>query len=213
MYESNSTDANQGNTYTYSVTDSTIFIRPMIGYNSPFYSNTAFYNTYLDTEKRLYYVFNKTKIENEKIRKKYYESVTSFSSNVYYNNRIENDIFHTFIFNVPDEFVNDYYTFLDSKFSKFTAEYKYRVRRFYLSDNKAFQGINEILAASKSRMESLAEQLNVSVDLIKEVGEVRDKIDLSKEIYFENNFKEQGIIYEYYRNKSIENGNKENIGP
>lgn len=186
------------NEYKHTVTDSTIFIRPIFGSYNSFYSD-SFYNTYINTTESAYFVYNLTENSNITQTKKHNENVVYLKTHTQFKSDFQNDIFHIINLSIPDNYMKDYYTFLDSKFSKFSSDMRYRLRTFYSNNSAILKNLNEILCATDHRKRQLAEKLGVDVALINEVGEVRSRISFNKELFYQKDFEEKGTVYNYVK--------------
>lgn len=195
---------NEKEEYKYNITDSSIFVRPMIGYNTDFYSS-RYYNTYIDLDYTIYIVLkNFGGVNNKKSE----ENLISLKHNIYTHSYTENDLFTVFTLITPEEHLEDFDRFLDSKFSKFSKDYKTKLRKFYLPQKMVLPLINEIISAPMAKMKELANALGVDIEVIKEVGEVRNKINLRNEVFNPSDFEKDGKIYEHYRAKLSQSSKK-----
>lgn len=205
------TTTNEIKNYEYTVTDSTIFIRPMFGANNNFYSD-SFYNTYIDTQESAYFVYNLTENKTKQQINEHNGNIVYLKTNTYFKEENYNDIFHILKLSIPEKYIQDYYTFLESKFTKFSSDLKHKFRNFYSTNPTIIQNINEIIYATENRKKQLAEKLGVDISLINEVGEVRSKISYDKELFFQKDFEKDGIIYEYINAKRIETNTNTEYG-
>lgn len=188
--------------YEYTVTDSTIFIRPMFGANNNFYSD-SFYNTYIDTQESAYFVYNLVENKTLKQKNEHNSNIVYLKTHTEFKEEMSNDIFHIMKLSIPKNYIQDYYTFLESKFTKFSSDLKNKFKNFYSNNHVIIKNINEIVYATENRRKELAESLGVDISLINEVGEVRSKISYDKELFFQKDFEKDGIVYEYINAKRL----------
>lgn len=164
------------------LTKSTTFIRPMLGYDVLFYGDTHC-NCYLNlngVNEGFNLVFNKERL------KLYDYIIKEFSKHPLLRNTYDLKDYMIFEFDIPDQYIEDFYLFIDGKYSKMSDDYKEEILALHMSNPKIYEKLEVILYPSKKDIKKLAEFLDV--ELPKD-AEVFDKIDLKKELFDLDNFK------------------------
>jgi hypothetical protein len=183
--------------YVTDITQSHIFIRPLLGYNCNFYSETC-YNTHIDIDEyNVYMVYNNTKVPNI-YKAKHEKNKEDLINNHSYRHTFSNDVFDIFAFTLTDN-TEDFDRFLDSRFTLFTEGYKNQLRKFYMYDNEMLKIINDVISPSKGKIKEIADKYGVE---LKDVIEVKSKIELGKEVFNKALYEPNGYIYEHY-NKQL----------
>lgn len=103
---------------------STLFLLPILKKNINFWKEHSLYNAYISD------VNNKEDFENKLFclcvdNKGKNENLTSNNSFSYcYTPKEDDNSLIMYVYNIPDNTINEYYTFLKSEYSKFSTEYK-----------------------------------------------------------------------------------------
>jgi hypothetical protein len=180
-----------------------IFIRPILGYNCNFYSNTC-YNTHIDIDEyNIYVVYNNTKVPSI-FKNKHEKNKEDLVNNPLYRHTFSNEIFDIFAFTLTDSY-QDFNRFLDSRFTLFSDAYKNQLRKFYMYDNEMLKIINDVVSPSKSKIKEMADKYGVEPS---DIIEVKSKIELGKEVFNKDLYYPEGYIYEHY-NKQFKKQNEE----
>ncbi len=179
--------------YSKQITNSHVYIRPLIGYNYRFYSSTC-YNTHIDKEYNLYIVYNNFNVANI-FKTKHEENKKELQENPYYRHTFSNDIFDIFAFSIDKSSYFDYDKFVDSRFTQFTDTYKGQLRKFYNADSEMLDIINNVISPSKNKIREIANRYGVDE---KDILEVKSKVNLEIELYNKEDYYPEGCIYEYY---------------
>lgn len=151
-------------------TKATYLLIPMLGQPFNFYKE-CFVNLYVgeyEDEPKLFMVLDKSK---DGFNANYGVLLTS---KYYYSSRDYEDSKLLLIFNVPEEFVDDYNLFLEGKYSKFSYAYKKKVTECISSKGGA---LLKIISPTQADRKSLAESLEVELD---PDAEIISKPDLSE---------------------------------
>jgi len=101
------------------------------------------------------------------------------TSNPLFEYVIDADEFKLYVFNF-DKWANDWKHFLEGKYSKLSRELKLLIKNYYGETSSEYQYIETYLYPEKF-MDVYAKLLDVSVKLLKEVGELCDKYNSEKE--------------------------------
>jgi hypothetical protein len=165
------------------LTKSTTFIRPMLGYDVLFFGDTQC-NCYInlnDEKETFVLVFEKNKL-------RLYEYIPEeLSKHPLLKNKYDFPKYLIFEFYVPDNYINDFYLYIDGKYSKMSDDYKEEILALHMSNPNIYKKLEIILYPSEKDIKRLAEFLDV--ELPKD-AEVFDKIDLHQELFDINKFKD-----------------------
>jgi hypothetical protein len=163
-------------------TKSSVFIRPMLKYSIPFWFESGYINTYIGLKpETIYIVFDRTleySVEFKKVSK-------TLEENYLYIDTLYYEKFVVLRLQVPVEFIEDFYTFLDGGYSRLSEEYKQNLLMLYIKFNKLiYQRINTTLYPTKKDIE--AKEFELGAKLY--VKELVSSPDLHKELFNEDNF-------------------------
>jgi len=162
----------------------TRFLLPMFGDSMGSFFETYFINAYLDVEDidkktdtlclYLLYRFRATK--------EYLDFEEKLQNHEQYRGHYEPDKHHTiYLFEIPDEYIDEYRLFLKGKYSEFSNDYKYQIMKFFNFDAEG--DTFQILNRGDRRRKKIEEDLGVKIP--KEI-ELEDKPSIVEETYTED---------------------------
>lgn len=164
---------------------STTFVRSMLGYSPLFFGN-MYYNTYITANPDKMFVtflkLGKDAGENDVDRytKQYPYIFKTLREHFDYVKEESTDKFDIFIFNIPSNYREDFYLFLEGAYSKMSIFYKEELLALHSPIPDAYEKIKGILYPAVHHKEYLAKKLDVDIDMIKEIF---SRIDYSEEMY------------------------------
>lgn len=161
---------------------STTFVRPMLGYPVEFYSIVSFYDTYITTvPDRIHLVF-KQPLDDLTAG----HTIPELRSNI---NFIEKINFRSHIlmsFKIPKLFTNDFYYFLEGKYSKLSSFYKGEVIKSHMFLGSDYtNNIEQILYPSDIKRKLL--EVKLDIELHKD-AEIFDRMSWEEELLDINKF-------------------------
>jgi len=185
--------------YSWDLTKTSIYLRPLLApkYRTD-YVKTNYFNTYCDEQALLYTVFVNRSVSEEKFNENQFEKVINkLCFDEHFESKIENDTFTIICSRIPEQYLEDFYKVYGTKYSTVSKEFKTRVKVFYSDNQGVVLYIDYRLNPTPEQYKKLAEQLGVPESMIKEVGEVESFFNTDLEFYDEEQFKPNGVIYEY----------------
>lgn len=119
----------------------------------------------------------------------YRKDISNTGLKQYYERLVQNSLFKSvvefdnhilFIFEFPDFYISEYYSFLDGGYSKFSEHSKKNIIRYTSDVHKypdAVQGVVHILYKNKVRKEELERQLDIKLDDDAELSSIIDRYE------------------------------------
>lgn len=184
------------------LTDSSTYIRPLFGSKYNYYENTNYINCHILNDK-IYLVFLKS---NSNSQKNFLENFIQKNKN--FEELLENSLFFINCMKLPDDCLKDLENFKKSKFSKISNKNKDIILKFhkpynYETNKKLIDNYNiikESLFVTPSSIYNLSKYLEVDLSIIKNIGEIKSKIDLELELFNSSIYSENGILFNYFKN-------------
>jgi hypothetical protein len=158
-------------------TKATTFILPMLNNTRMFYGDRI-YNCYVSVNpERIYIVFKEpfSSLDFE-------YTFAALRAHEEYSREETHGDYLIMEFFIPPLYLDDFYTFLDSKYSKFTDFYKEEILASHISWDRAYENVSRILFPTKKEREQLEKNLNLDWSLPKD-AEIYSAINLRKEIF------------------------------
>lgn len=162
----------------------TRFLLPILGEKMSSFNETYFINAYIDVED----VTRKTDVNclyllyRFRATKEYLDFEEKLQNHEQYRGHYEPDKHHTiYLFEIPDNYIDEYRLFLKGKYSEFSNEYKYQIMNFFNFDTDG--DTYQILNRGDKRRIKMEEDLGVSIP--KNI-ELEDKPNIFEETYTED---------------------------
>jgi len=186
VVENDETSKKKSNFDYTKLTKARLFVRAMLGYPLDFYGED-FYNCYVGKSDNVMYLTFKKPLKDIQSFNKVLETLTT---DEYYSGQKSITDWYIIKMNIPQQYVNDYYKFLDGKYSKMSEDYKENLLNMLLKYDRTkivYKKIKECLYPTKEARKKLEEELGASLDVDAEVMSIPN---LEIEIYRDEYFKE-----------------------
>jgi hypothetical protein len=186
VVENEETNNKKSNFDYNKLTKARVFIRCMLSYPFDFYGDD-FHNCYIGkTDPVMYLVFKKPIKDFYNFNK----INDTLNTDEYYCGTKSTNNWHIIKMNIPQQYVNDYYKFIDGKYSKMSEDYKENLLNTLLKYDVTkivYKKIKECLYPTKEARKKLEDELNVTLSTDAEVMSIPN---LDIEIYKDEHFKD-----------------------
>lgn len=161
------------------------FIRPMLGH-SPMFYGPRFYNCYVSTNPSTIHIVFKKPLPDEHYN--YTLEVLRFDD--HFIEEVNYGNYLVMSFKVPEIFEDDFYQFLDSKYSKMSDFYKEEILSLHISWRQVYRNLSDILYPQKKHREAIENRLDVTLE---KDAEIFDRIEFSEELFDKRKFEDGEI--------------------
>jgi hypothetical protein len=157
------------------LTKSSFFVRPMFGYSLNFYKDCGFVNTYISIEPPCaFLVFN-----NEDNSRQSY-NFNTLKSNENFIDCLESVNYTVFKLRIPFQYREDFYVYLEGKYSEFNEDFKDSIIRINSQGDKTlYKEIKKKLYVTNEAIKELEEKLDCKLT----IREVISKPNLDIELF------------------------------
>jgi len=169
------------------LTKSTTFIRDMLGFHPRIFT-LNYYNTYISTDPRsIYLVFKFKEEELKEVRDLLIEK--ELINNIEFIEKIYKDLYEIYRFDVPYNQSDNFFCFVEGKYTQFGDEYKKYLLELYKDYNhEKYLNIKKILYPTRKDLDALEEILQLDFKL-PDYSEVFDKPIMKEELFNIDRFK------------------------
>tara|TARA_R110000765_G_scaffold355225_1_gene445408 strand:- start:338 stop:1096 length:759 start_codon:yes stop_codon:yes gene_type:complete len=182
---------NKVNYYTVSIdkrTKSSTFVMPMLGgHRDLYFWNKLFINCFIATEEDDDCIALLYRWSSDPVYIKFEKALSKFKN---FRRRYDpNPDYVMFVFDVPDKHIKNYKNFINGKYSKFSADYKFDVLEFH--DKELDNELGQILFKSEKRKKEMEHKLDITLPKNSELLSI---IDIEQETYNPEIYKFKKLI-------------------